>query len=171
LSLFLKFWYIFAEFRYLVPIIVCVKLGWWWLFGGFCLMYFLDLEPIRSRWETGKLSYAAHVARHGIMFKLLQVSVWFLVEKKTLYAFLIIYLIWLASTARPIRRVFNLSDVSAVVLLGILGVAGACLILPFSYEMSWLNSFASFALMFEFILIIRHIVQYQPGLKAPPRPK
>ena len=136
-------------------------------------MYFLDLEPIRSRWETGKRSYVAHIFRHGVMFKLLEVLVWFTVAKdyKIIFIFFLIYLFGLSVMALQIKKVFGLTEFQAGTTLGLLGIAGACLVLPFCYEMSWLNFAASFALVFEFILILRHIVQYQPGLKAPARPR
>lgn len=139
--------------------------------GGFMAMYFFDLEPIRSRWETGKLSYAAHVFRHGSMLKLLEVLVWFMVEEKILYIFLLIYLFWLFAMAWQIKKVLELSEARAGVLLGALAILGAGAVLPFSYQLSWTNFLASFALIFEFILIIRHVVQYQPGLKAPAHPR
>lgn len=170
---FLKFWYVFAEHRYLVPIIVCVNLGWWWLFGSFCLMYLVDLEPIRSRWESGKCSYLAHVFRHGVMLKLLEVLVWFTIAKdyKFIFIFFLIYLFWLSTMAFQVKKPFGLTEVQAGIYLSLLGISSACFILPFCYEMNSLNFAASFALVFEFILIIRHLVQYQPGLKAPARPR
>lgn len=174
----------FAEHRFLVPVIICLFSGYWRFLTFFMAMYVIDWEPIRRRWETDRLPYNFHIFRHGVIAKglwslLLYVGLQIVSEAgRFKFVFLLacltwslVLLLWLLGYHRE-RFIQKEQDQNvAGSIIGSIGVFTALLTLPHALQMTPRIFFIAFVFVFEWILIVRHVAQYQKGLKAPARPR
>lgn len=181
----LRIVYIFATGRFLIPIIIASYQRYWLFLALFVIVD--CLERNRARWEMDELSYEFHVFRHGAQAKLLWSLLLYLgLGNASVAAGLWSYLIFFYWTIMMVCLLFVLNgkrlsysaDKKNLEHLGLMialvGIVISIIALPTVFflvkAINLITLAAAFSFVFEWITIVRHITQYQPGQKAPSAP-
>lgn len=172
----LKPFELFARVRFLLPLAISIYFGsrlFVVIFAALCLYEWV----LRKFLETDRLSLEFHIGRHLLQVKILWSLVLYLgiktIAKQDLLNFYLFFA--LITTILVSLTLVLIKEMKGNVKWGIgftvVGVIMSLMLLPPSFkQIGWLNFLTGFSFIFEWVLAMRHLWQYEKGRKAPAPP-